>query len=124
MYGNHPASRPWAALIMDLALGAISAAYSLWSLDNLAAGDLDAWLVILAALLFVSAGVGLIARAGWAARLGQVAAAIVLVIGAVMLLQGVLCAGGFCGLFAGTAFIMGVVFIAVGLTVWFANRNA
>lgn len=124
MDDDRPHPRPWAALISDLALGALGAWYSYSGLDNLAAGDPDAWLVLLAAMLFASAGFGLIARVRWAPRLGQVAAGLIVLLGAVMVLQGLACAGGFCGLFAGMAFVLGVVFVVVGIVVWFANRNA
>lgn len=119
-----PNPRPKATLTTDLVLGALGAWYCYAAVDNLAAGDLDVWLVLIAALLFMSAGIGLMARARWAARLGQAAAGIVVVLGVGILISISQCSGGFCGVFAGLAVILGAAFIAVGLALWFANRNA
>lgn len=121
---GRPNPRPKATLITDLVLGALGAWYCYAAADNLAAGDLDVWLVLIATVLFISAGVGFIARVRWSARLGQAAAGIVVVLGVGILISISQCTGGFCGVFAGLAVILGVAFVAVGLALWFANRNA
>lgn len=121
---GRPHRRPKATLTIDLALGALGASYSYTARDNLAAGDFDAWLVLVAALLLMSAGAGLVARVRWAARLGQIAAGMVVMLGAAILISISQCSGGFCGVFAGAAVVIGVAFMAVGLAVWLANHRA